>query len=303
MKENTDIKFSIIIPTRDNPQGVQITLDHLLKDESLENFEIFVVNDGANPVVSKALEKYASLPHFKEIKVQPPKGSYFARNRGIDAAQGKYLVFLDDEMELPPFAISTFEPVLEKYPYAGGSYLIKKEESESLLQTYFRLISFPFIEFFEKHRFCGTGFLVVERNVFEKVGKFNELLYSGGDREFGERVHAAGIPQCFLEDHIAWHKGKPVKKYLLSVFRVRKGMQELTVMFPERYGRYRINLPLVLKHAASGVKQVITYRKNKNQVTRELNFFQFSYCTAVYYTTTCLALVAAWIFPRKKFNW
>ncbi len=86
--------FSVIITTFNRPAQLKNAVQSVL-DQSNANFELIVVNDSGN-----AVEEYLQEFNDKRIKIvnrSQNEGPAAARNSGIKIAQGKYIVFLDDD--------------------------------------------------------------------------------------------------------------------------------------------------------------------------------------------------------------
>ena len=64
--------------------------------------DIVVVNDGSTDATSDALHEFAALHKNVRIISQPNRGLSAARNAGISAASGEYIIFLDAGDELLP---------------------------------------------------------------------------------------------------------------------------------------------------------------------------------------------------------
>ena len=82
-------QFSVIIPTYNREQLSTEAIRSVL-DQTMQDFEIVVVNDGGDvPIV----------PDDPRIRIltKPNGGPASARNHGIRAAQGRYITFLDDD--------------------------------------------------------------------------------------------------------------------------------------------------------------------------------------------------------------
>ena len=69
--------------------------------------------------------------------------------------------------------------------------------------------AFPQERYLRELHFSVTANAFTTRAVIERVGTFNADLKSGGDREFGERVWAAGLPLVYE----AVHAGMSVRGY------------------------------------------------------------------------------------------
>lgn len=93
------MKFSIIIPTRNNAQGLAATLFALSHVNYPPNkFEIVVVNNASSDETEKTVELLQS--EFKNLiyLYEPKIGQSFSRNRGIRSAKNHHLIFIDDDI-------------------------------------------------------------------------------------------------------------------------------------------------------------------------------------------------------------
>jgi glycosyltransferase involved in cell wall biosynthesis len=88
-KEDSTIKLSIIIPFYKTYDLTCVLLDNLCKQLN-KQVEIILIDDGCNEI---RLDKYPiTVLHLPENK-----GLSYARNRGIEKATGKYVVFVDSD--------------------------------------------------------------------------------------------------------------------------------------------------------------------------------------------------------------
>lgn len=90
------IYASVIIPVYNVAPYIAKTLDSVLR-QGLEasEYEVIMVNDGSEDSSADICREYCErFPNFKLVN-QENAGVSAARNRGIDAAQGEYVVFLD----------------------------------------------------------------------------------------------------------------------------------------------------------------------------------------------------------------
>ena len=99
MVENNPL-ISIIVPVY-NIAGRIPALIESLKCQSYENLEIVIYDDASADTNKGAYFKALSLEQrFASVKVlrgEINRGVSFARNRGIEAAAGKYLIFIDGD--------------------------------------------------------------------------------------------------------------------------------------------------------------------------------------------------------------
>ncbi len=128
------MRLSIIIPAYNAESFLPQCLESILSQHG--DFEVIVVNDGSADGTASLLENYARRwPSLKFI-TQKNQGMSTARNEGIKAAEGDYVMFVDSDDWLVedslPIVIHALkdEDVLcfnaQKYIEKTGEYLEKK---------------------------------------------------------------------------------------------------------------------------------------------------------------------------------
>ncbi|MFB9903492.1 glycosyltransferase family 2 protein [Allokutzneria oryzae] len=91
---------SVVIPTKNRPGPLASALESvaaqtLTDPGSAHRIEVIVVNDGGTGVGD--VVKESGLDNVKLIESPDSHGHSAARNTGIDAAEGQYIAFLDDD--------------------------------------------------------------------------------------------------------------------------------------------------------------------------------------------------------------
>ncbi|MGV3547072.1 MAG: glycosyltransferase [Pedobacter sp.] len=94
MEVNATPLVSVIVPVFNAEQYLAQCIQNLLQ-QTYKNIEIIVVDDGSSDRSSEIAESYP----VKLIK-QQNEGVSVARNKGIDAAQGEFLHFMDVDDEI-----------------------------------------------------------------------------------------------------------------------------------------------------------------------------------------------------------
>lgn len=88
------VKISIIVPCYKQAEFLEDALSSV-KEQSFENWECIIVNDGSPDNTKEIAEKWLALdPRFKYLE-QTNLGVSAARNHGISNAEGKYILPLD----------------------------------------------------------------------------------------------------------------------------------------------------------------------------------------------------------------
>lgn len=91
-----DLDLSIIIPAYNVETYIKQCLDSVLR-QSIENYEIILVNDGSTDTTQKICEEYTSKYSCIKLINQENKGLGAARNTGLKYANGKYIGFVDSD--------------------------------------------------------------------------------------------------------------------------------------------------------------------------------------------------------------
>ena len=97
------MKLSIVIPIYNVGKYVRKTIDSVTS-QTYDNLEIVCVNDGSTDDCPQILSAYAAQDKRIKVVNQQNQGTYIARQVGVEAAEGDYIVFLDGDDELKPDA-------------------------------------------------------------------------------------------------------------------------------------------------------------------------------------------------------
>ena len=91
-----DIKISIIVPVYNVKEYLRECLESLV-NQSFENYEIIIINDGSTDgsdlICQKYKERYENIRYYS----QSNKGQSAARNLGVRKSKGEYILFVDSD--------------------------------------------------------------------------------------------------------------------------------------------------------------------------------------------------------------
>lgn len=102
--------FSVVVPAWNRADRLPSALESVLR-QSLSDLELIVVDDGSDDETA-ALVQSISDPRVRYVR-QEHSGVCSARNRGADAAAGRFLTFLDSDDEALPSWLEQLGRVLE----------------------------------------------------------------------------------------------------------------------------------------------------------------------------------------------
>ena len=89
--------ISVIVPVYNVEDYLHVCLNSIL-NQTFQDFEIICIDDESTDSSSEILEYFASKDsRIKILRNEGNIGLGPSRNRGIDAAKGKYIIFLDSD--------------------------------------------------------------------------------------------------------------------------------------------------------------------------------------------------------------
>lgn len=181
-----DVRVTFVIPAYNEERYLPSVLGAIRSHIHQIAYELILIDNGSsdNTVsIAKA--------HGARILEDSSKSIGGLRNLGAGAARGKYLVFLDADVVLRPSWENEFLRVLDELEsnnqvITGSRYGVR--DHPSWIEKHWFL---PMTR--EKAKYINAGHLIVSRDVFLKVGGFDESLRTGEDYELCMRAKAQGI--------------------------------------------------------------------------------------------------------------
>ena len=130
------IEISIIVPIYNAEKTLSQTLNSI-RNQSYNNFEVLLIDDGSSDGSSKICNRYVSLDNRFNYVYQHNKGLSSARNEGLKIANGDYVIFVDSDDTLPPRSLEHLINAKNKFESAliCGSYLMNKTRNRQLLMA------------------------------------------------------------------------------------------------------------------------------------------------------------------------
>jgi len=233
---------SVIIPCRNDATTLSRVLAALTQQTyPRDKTQIIVVDNGSRDG-SVAVARAAGF----EPLIEPRRSAYLARNRGIAAANGEYLLFLDADTVPTPEWIQELVKAAQDANFwlAGGR--IENKVIRSTLGSALLALTRP-----AEHRqlmvtetgHLSGGNMLVARTAFETYGLFLPGQ-SGGDSEFAVRANPDKCPVPFAARAVVVHLCNITTwSYLKRAFLTAKGQAQLGGIhppFPWRPGVRRV---------------------------------------------------------------
>lgn len=115
-------KISVIIPTHNRADLLPRAIKSV-QDQTRAVDEIIVVSDGSTDNTEETVKKLAEQDdRIQLIAYYPGHNGNYARNRGIEAATGEFIAFLDDDDDWLPHKTELQMQLFEKDPNVGLVY-------------------------------------------------------------------------------------------------------------------------------------------------------------------------------------
>jgi len=224
---------SIIIPTFNRFALISKTLDSVL-DQTYQNWECIVVDDGSIDDTEKLLKEYEENDHrFKFVNRGPdaPKGASACRNIGLGISLGEYIQFLDSDDIISPGKISAQVQLMEtgkknsvitckwgrfKNDFGDADLYEDLPSYRNFERPLDFFLSLPkSMNFFPIHAY------LIRREVVDKAGHWNEYLNFNEDAEFMIRIISNSKKIVFSSEASAYYR-LPVDKNVSEYTDIKK---------------------------------------------------------------------------------
>ncbi|MFH1791610.1 MAG: glycosyltransferase [Candidatus Omnitrophota bacterium] len=225
------MKLSVIIPAFENPGQLRIMLESL--GPALNNLdcasEVFVVDDASRADLGSVAREF---PFARYLRLTTNSGPAAARNAGVKASSGDYVVFFDSDVALKPDTLRLFEETFNAGTEAVIGEYADKPLSKGIFPQVKCLITKSwtprgnYVSIFAP-RACG-----MKRSVYEDAGGFNEEIRTASveDYEFGDRLLAKGHnilynpnilvyhhhPSFMKQCRVFYERSRDLSKYLIN---------------------------------------------------------------------------------------
>ena len=174
------MEISIVIPTLNE----QVLLPNLLKDlqdQTFRDFEIIVADAGSK-------DQTVEIAHSLGAKVIPGGMPAVGRNKGAQAANGSFLVFLDADTRVSPTFLAEVRDELEnRFLDLATCEVVPLSENtiDSLLHEFANL-AIKLGQFTDPH---APGFcIIISKRLFNRIGGFKEDLKLAEDHDLVKRA-------------------------------------------------------------------------------------------------------------------
>ncbi|MDD2731826.1 MAG: glycosyltransferase family 2 protein [Candidatus Pacebacteria bacterium] len=249
MRYNKEV--SIIIPSRNEERFIGPCLDSIISNDwPKDRLEILIVDgkseDKTLEIVKRYIEKYPSIKLFENPKKITPS----ALNIGIKNSEGEFIIRMDAHSRCQKDYISKCIRYLKEYKADNVGGIIKTTPSDKGL--FARSIAYCLSSFFgaggayfrtgaDSPKWVDTVFGgCYKREVFDKIGFFNENLERTQDLEFNLRLKRSGGKILLAPDIVSYY----YPKSKIGEFFIHNFKDGVWITYPFKF----IKLPFRIRH-------------------------------------------------------
>lgn len=192
--------FSIVIACYNNEAFVREAVESALR-QNHPSTEIIAVDDASKDGTADVLKSFGDSIIFAPLAVNG--GAATARNHGASIARGRYLVLLDGDDVLTPWALSVYDRIVsDRSPilllgrsslFYGSAPKLPAKPASGV-----RLVEYP--TFLDKDRpwVYNTSSFVVERAAFLKAGGWSPEIFQQDIQDLLSKLCVAGKTDLVL---------------------------------------------------------------------------------------------------------
>ncbi len=202
--------ISVIIPVYNVEKYLRRCLDSVIA-QTYQNFEIICVDDGSIDDSGKICDQYAVRDARIKVIHQENQGPSAARNRGLDAAEGEYIAFVDsDDYILEDMYKKMLDKLLNynvdlcvcqwQYEFSDGRQVVKKKNIDPTI--YGCKTSLEFARFLYRGNYENSVVVAVWNKLYRRA-LLDKIRFEGRiheDEAFSGRIMAKNISVYVMED-------------------------------------------------------------------------------------------------------
>jgi len=168
---------SVVIPCYKQAHFLPDAVESVVA-QTFSDWEILIVNDGSPDDTSEAAKKLIAKFPGKRIRLveKTNGGLSSARNAGISAGQGKYILPLDADDKIKPALLARLVPILDSNPKVGFAYT--HIQHFGAMDNEFALPDFDRVTLVTKDNIACVCSLL-RKSVWEQVGGYSEAMREG----------------------------------------------------------------------------------------------------------------------------
>lgn len=223
--DHNKFTISLIVPCRNEEIYIDRCLNSVIEqDYPMDNLEVLVVDGMSKDKTLQIVENYREKLLSIKILKNPKKTTPYAFNLGINYSKADIIMIMSAHSTLGKDYISKCVKYLDKHDVGnvGGIWITLPGDNTIIAQSIALTLSHPFgvgNTYFrigsEEPRYVDTvPFGCYRKEVFRKIGLFNEELIRNQDLEFNLRLKKAGGKILLVPDIVSYYYARSTLKAL-----------------------------------------------------------------------------------------
>jgi glycosyltransferase involved in cell wall biosynthesis len=215
--------FSVIIPTRNRPEMLDRCLTALDRQTfPRDGFEVIVVDDGGTVALEGIVARHAGVRLLR----QENRGPAVARNAGIAAGTGEFIVLTDDDCRPESGWLAAYSRAVLEMPGAGLGGDVKPAPENGICGDASQLlVSYLYNYTDTRMPFFCTNNVAFPRRLLLEIGGFDETfpLAAAEDRDICGRWNARYPLRRAPEASVVHHQALDFAGFVRQQFRYGRG--------------------------------------------------------------------------------
>lgn len=209
---------SVIVPTYNGAHKLKALFESL-QNQLYNEFELIIVIDGSTDNTIEEINKYKDRFNNLKVVVRPNGGRSKVRNTGAKNANGELLIYFDDDIRPDPECIKNHVDHHLKHQnsiltgatrevYNGKSVDSLKYKSDLIKKWTAPLLTYMDKPLKKNNLFITAANFSIPKDLFEKLGGFDERLVDAEDFELAVKAYKSGVMLYFNEEASGIHDDK-----------------------------------------------------------------------------------------------
>ncbi|MGJ8637830.1 MAG: glycosyltransferase [Opitutaceae bacterium] len=181
------VDYSIIIPAFNEAEELPATLTAIraAMDAQAETGECIVVDNNSSDATATVASSFAGV----SVVFEPVNQIARARNAGVEASSGRYLIFIDADTRIEPKLLTKSLELLQADQHVGGGSVIHFEGDISAIGRFSIGIWERISRLF---KIAAGSYIYCRRDAFEAIGGFDEKLYASEEVRLSRKLKQWG---------------------------------------------------------------------------------------------------------------
>lgn len=208
---------SVVIPSYNHARFLERAVESIIIQQ-IDSLEIIIADDGSTDnteeVVARLKEKHPCIVY---VKNHTNMGESASRNLAIKTAIGEYIAFLDSDDEWLPGKLEKQLEFLKQessgyHAVATNYFLVDTNGDKIKIESWFPKFNLTALNLLKKGCNVGSGStMLIKRDVFEKIGYFDESLPIFVDVDWLCRFCEFGFKMWKIKEYLVLYNKSPMR--------------------------------------------------------------------------------------------